>query len=393
MAILFSVAHSLLGILVALNIRSTPPRILGCSLIVGLIAADIVATRTGNALYDYVLGATLATVILQAIHYLLLTRPLEEFRHGSDEIPAYKLPFIERYFWLSSITPRGIGWSFADNSCLPPVHPQHLTRLSFVVSRLCRTVVHYFLFEAAVLYVRYNPVFASLASLASQGYLLRCLNIAAIPCQAYAALNCIHSVLAVIAVSMTVQEPKLWPTPFGHLVDAYTVQRFWGRTWHQFCRYCLTVFGPRIRDQPPSSSSSDQLRKSKQQMTSYLRLCNAFVCSAFIHLCGDVVLQCRIWGNSSPSEINLPNVIGISVPFYLKQPFAVLMEGVAMEIGKQLGLTNWMDNLKDALRAAYPAQEWGGLGDRTTVTEALVNRLFGVDLALTMSTWFTNTYG
>jgi len=51
-------------------------------------------------------------VLLEAMRYLLLTCPLEEFRHESDKVPAYQLPFVQRFFWVLSIFPRGIGWSF-----------------------------------------------------------------------------------------------------------------------------------------------------------------------------------------------------------------------------------------------------------------------------------------
>jgi len=107
------------------------------------------------------------------------------------------------------------------------VDSRHRTRTSFVASRLRRIFVHYLLFEAALLYTRYNPVFASTASLSSQGYLLQCLNMAAMPIQLYAGFTCFHSVLAVVAVGTGLYEPRLWPGPFGRWKDAYTIRRFW----------------------------------------------------------------------------------------------------------------------------------------------------------------------
>ncbi|KAL4068173.1 hypothetical protein J3A83DRAFT_4374518 [Scleroderma citrinum] len=362
----------------------------------------------------------MASGILESIRFLLLTQPLEEFRHEADKVPAYRLPFIQRYLWVSSISPRGIGWSFGTNYFLAPVDLRHHTRVSFVASRLRRIFVHYFLFEFALLYTRCNPVFTSPASLGSQGYLLQCLNLAAIPTQLYAGLTCVHSVLAIVAVGAGLDEPRLWPGPFGRWKDAYTIQRFWSRTWHQFTRNCLTVFGPHRRrhnpwDQVPSGdSSARRTTERKSWMMAYLRICNAFLCSAFMHLCGDIVIQFRIWENSPPMRISsfekpdLPSVIGFSIPFYIIQPLGVLLEGIVMELGKSLGLKSsqwtkilgymwvaawlsvtalpWMDNLKDAVHAAYPPLERGAKTG-TTLIEAVLDQIFGINLASAISTW------
>ena len=132
--------------------------------------------------------------------------------------------------------------------------PHHCTRMLFIASQLCWIFIHYLLFKAALLYTRCNAVFASTASLSSQGYLLQCLNMAVIPTQLHASLTCLHSVLAVVVVGTGLHEPRLWLGPFGCWKDAYTIWRFWeyietwimstkhwsiclvltSRSWHQF---------------------------------------------------------------------------------------------------------------------------------------------------------------
>ncbi|KAI6035008.1 hypothetical protein F5J12DRAFT_8012 [Pisolithus orientalis] len=346
MGVLFIVAQCLTLAVAALDLKSTLWRILGCSSVVALIAIDMAVSHTGTGYFDYSFGATLGAAVLDVIRFLLLIHPLEEYRHETDRVPAHQLSYIQRFFWIMSISPRGIGWSFKADHSVPPVEPHHLTRRAFIASRLRRILVYYPLFEAAQLYIRCNPVFSSGAPLFSQGYLLGWLNTMAMPFRFYAGLNWIHSLAAVIAVGTALHEPQLWPVPFGKLKGAYTIRRFWGRTWHQFSRNTLTLFGPHRHKRSPwdrDPSSDPKEREREPWVKSYTRLCNAFLCSAFMHTCGDVVLQFKIWDNTSPTtgslqRANHPYIIGFSIPFFLLQPVGVLVEDVVIEAGKRLGL-------------------------------------------------------
>jgi len=93
----------------ALNLKSTVWRAIAFSFVISLAIASI---RTENGPITSASGVALGFVVLEGLRYLLLTRPLEEFRHESDKVPAYQLPYMQRFFWLMSISPRGIGWSF-----------------------------------------------------------------------------------------------------------------------------------------------------------------------------------------------------------------------------------------------------------------------------------------
>lgn len=418
MGVLFIVAQCLTPAVAALDLKSTLWRILGCSSFVALIAIDMAVSHTGTGYFDYSFGVTLGAAVLDVIRFLLLIQPLEEYRHEADRVPAHQLPYIQRFFWIMSISPRGIGWSFKADHSVPPVEPHHLTRRAFIASRLRRILVYYPLFEAAQFYIRCNPVFSSGAPLFSQGYLLGWLNTMAMPFRFYAGLNWIHSLAAVIAVGTALHEPQLWPVPFGKLKDAYTIRRFWGRTWHQFSRYTLTLFGPHRHKRSPwdrDPSSDPKEREREPWLKSYTRLCNAFLCSAFMHTCGDVVLQFKIWEITSPTtgslqRANHPNIIGFSIPFFLLQPVGVLVEDVVIETGKWLGLRKrgwvkvvgylwvslWISystrffsqGLKNAILIAYPILESGGAGDGVTVLERVADKSFGIDLAATIRSWF-----
>lgn len=90
----------------------------------------------------------------------------------------------------------------------------------------------------------------------------------------------------------------------------------------------------------------------------------------------------------------------------------MLIEDAAIGIGKRTGikmgrwrkilgyawvlvwmcwtLHPWMDGLKDGIEAAYPTLEPGITKYlRVTVTERIVKKVFGIDLASTISSWFT----
>ncbi|KAI6013227.1 hypothetical protein EDC04DRAFT_3145391 [Pisolithus marmoratus] len=397
MDVLLLAARTLLLTFVALKSKSTSWRLIGYSAVVALLAADLPFARTGNRKFDYLLGSTIGSTVLLGIRLLLVVRPLEEYRHEADEVPVYRLSFIQRYFWLFNLSnsPRGVGWSFKAGTSIIPVDSRHKTRASFIASRLRWLFSHYLLLEVATLYMRSNPVFLSKASVTSQGYILQCLNVAAIPCQLYAVLTCIHCVLAILAVGAGLDKPWAWPQPFGHWKNAYTVRNFWGKTWHQFVRHDLIVFGPhRSKHNPWDPVGAEDSSATKQERepwaTKYRRLCHAFICSALIHGCGDIVLQFREWNDFSSTSVSgtmvVPNVIGYSAPFFLLQPVGVLVEDAVAEVGKRMGLKE-ADGLKNALQARYLTGE--GMEARATLIEIIADRVFGIQLALVMSSWFS----
>ncbi|KAL4079023.1 hypothetical protein J3A83DRAFT_4206387 [Scleroderma citrinum] len=414
--LLLVVSRVLLFALAVLGLKSLVWRAVSFAVVACLVIADIPGNLPGNGYCDYVWGISVGVVVLEAMRYLLLTRPLEEFRRESDKIPAYQLPFVQRYFWLINISHRGIGWTFKDDRHIP-VDPRYHTRGAFIVSRLLMALAYYCLFDVARLYTRANPVFSTGASLASQGYILRCLNIIAFSSHPYALIYITHCLCAVIAIAINLYEPPTWPHPFGHWKDAYTIRRFWGRTWHQSCRYLLTIFGPHRHNRRPwdeNPSVDPSTRGPKEPWSkSYLRLCIAFVCSTLLHVTGDAPLQFRIWEKPLPAgilatgKVYHPFVIGVSAPFFLFQPLGVLVEDAVIEVGKRMGVKTgtrtkligyvwvwvWMsistvsslDGLKDAVQIASPMPGWGG---GPTIIECVVGKVLGVDLLSLVSSWF-----
>ncbi|KAI6120488.1 hypothetical protein EV401DRAFT_1407067 [Pisolithus croceorrhizus] len=316
MDVLYLAFRVLILIFPAINFKSMSWRLISCSIVIALLAADMMVGSTGSSTADYSFGAALGAGVLQSVRFLLLVRPLEEYRHESDKVPAHQLPFIQRFIWVVKLvhSPRGIGFSFMAENSVVPVDPHHRTRASFIASRLRWLLSHYLLWDAATLYMRCNPALFSGASFTSQGYIMQCLNVAVVFCKYYAYLTCIHCAAAVLAVIVNLNEPQAWPQPFGHWKDAYTIRKFWGKVWHQMLRH--------RNPWDPVSTEHPSAREREPWATSYRRLCYAFVCSAFV----------------ASKAINAPNVIGRSAPYFLLQPVGVLVEDAVMEVGKRLGL-------------------------------------------------------
>ncbi|OJJ84629.1 wax synthase family protein [Aspergillus glaucus CBS 516.65] len=86
----------------------------------------------------------------------------------------------------------------------------------------------------------------------------------------------VYSVMALSCVGLGISEPALWPPISGSLLDAWSIRRLWGLTWHQMLRTCLVsninfVFSVlRI----PSSSAVAYI----------LRLVLVFALSGLVHL-------------------------------------------------------------------------------------------------------------
>lgn len=75
---------------------------------------------TGKLVENYVLGLIIAIHMFTAGHFLLLVRPLDDFRHERDTLPAKKMPFWQRVYWsLCSVQgSRSVGWNVQVCICL-----------------------------------------------------------------------------------------------------------------------------------------------------------------------------------------------------------------------------------------------------------------------------------
>ncbi|KAI6034867.1 hypothetical protein F5J12DRAFT_1940 [Pisolithus orientalis] len=125
MGVLFIISQCLAPAIIVLDLKSTSGRVLGCSLVVALIAADMAISRTGTGFFDYTFGSTLGTDALDAIQLLLLTQPLKNYCHEANKVPAHRLPYVERFFWIMSAKGHQGGHSRQVNQGVP-VEPHQI---------------------------------------------------------------------------------------------------------------------------------------------------------------------------------------------------------------------------------------------------------------------------
>ncbi|KAF9226390.1 hypothetical protein BS17DRAFT_777171 [Gyrodon lividus] len=382
---LVALPYFALELLITLNLPA-PCRVFACFIVSGLVAISMALVRTGNGYLDYLLGSSLFTCGVDGI-FLLLANPLHSFRSEKDTIPAYELPFLQRFVWVVCMChcPRGVGWSFKVNH-VPPASTR--SRASFVTWWLLRAVVQYTIFEAALVYSRYNPPFTSSATIVAQPYVMRCISVIAFVARTYAGVNCLYFIAAAITVAAGLYEPRSWPDVFGRWRDAYTVRRFWGRTWHQLLRRFLGGIG---------NATTRAIGVSPRSRCSLLlQVLIAFFISGLVHVAGDVMLDM--------------SRAGASFRFFLLQPIAIIAEESVISVASFVGIRKslltrlvgyawvfiwlsicappWLDVLVDITMQAQ--DNTGASSAKKAAVLEMVVRWAGGDIELLMSSWFAN---
>ncbi|OAX40700.1 hypothetical protein K503DRAFT_687010 [Rhizopogon vinicolor AM-OR11-026] len=276
--------------------------------------------RTNIIFADYLFGMAIAGFAMDAIHMTLLVQPLHVFHRQKQTQSAHTLPWFEKFIWASELcaSPRGVGWNHEVKNL-----PGHLTnsKKEFVLSRLMSAAKHYLWFDLAQFYVRHDPGFQSSAAFVSQTITRRVLGCAVYLVFQYCMGVVVHALIVIMVVSCTSSEPSSWPNAFGKWEDAYTIRRFWGRTWHQFLRRFLTPFGKKMASflgfEPGTNGSS------------YTQLYTAFFVSAIAHLGGDAMIA--------------PSRLGISCSFFVYQALGITFEDMVLAVARRAGVkeTKW----------------------------------------------------
>ncbi|KAG1733490.1 membrane bound O-acyl transferase family-domain-containing protein [Suillus lakei] len=304
---------------ITLDLRA-PWNVATCVTVIFVCLTCIQHAKTNILFVDYFIGMVISTIAMDAIHMTLLVRPLHTFRHQKQTRSAHELPWSKRFIWAGQLcsSPRGVGWNHQVKNL-----PEHSakSRQEFVLSRLMSAARHFVWFDLAHFYIKHNPAYKSAAAFASQNFTRRILACSGYLVFYYCMGVTIHALITALAVSCTSSEPSSWPNVFGKWEDAYTIRRFWGRTWHQFLRRFLAPFGQKMASflgfKPGTNGSS------------YTQLYTAFFISAIAHVGGDAVL------NSSR--------LGVSCPFFIYQAFAITFEDMIIAAARRAGVieTKW----------------------------------------------------
>ncbi|KAI0694344.1 membrane bound O-acyl transferase family-domain-containing protein [Cytidiella melzeri] len=272
----------------------------------------------GGGYEDYLKGCFLGATSLLAFYDLVLTDPMTEWRHNSQPTlrPA-DLPLWKRVYWVlcEAANNRGIGWS-SQVPYIPPL-PSY-DRRSFLARRTRQLLWNLLLVDIAQTYERINPVFApgSTRGMWSQGTTLGYINLLARITVAWGMFNIPYCWLSLACVATGIHEPRDWPDTFGKWSDAYTVRRFWSRSWHQRLRRYTATTG---------RSAARFLRcKPGTWLSARVQLIFGFGISTLVHLLGDLMVDTR-WA-------------GASAPFFLWQIVAITFEDFVVGVGSHFGV-------------------------------------------------------
>ncbi|CAG7921867.1 unnamed protein product [Penicillium olsonii] len=118
---------------------------------------------------------------------------------------------------------------------------------------------------------------------------------------------------AVISVALGIHESTSWPPLGGSIMEAWTLRRFWGSTWHQLFRKLL--------DSNSTFISCSILRIPAGTLWArYSRLILAFLLSGVVHVLMDLAR-------------GIPVLQGGSIPFFTIHAVGIMAEDLATHIG------------------------------------------------------------
>jgi len=126
--------------------------------------------------------------------------------------------------------------------------------------------------------------------------------------------SAVHNAMALVCVGLGGSSPTLWPDIGGRLEDAYTLRRFWGRTWHQRMR--LTVVGL-------GKLTANKVLKFPRgtKGSSYTQLYLAFFMTGIFHFAGDFMFEKRL--------------VSRPFKFFLLQAVAITFEDFVIYLAKR----------------------------------------------------------
>ncbi|KAM6492380.1 Membrane bound O-acyl transferase family domain containing protein [Amanita muscaria] len=325
----------------ALTVKSTRtrrlffPPIATISLYLGLSPL-----RTGLPFpVDYLLCCTQLGNVVIASDFLLIKDVHKDLQMKGQTASPATLPFFARLEWATHLlnSPRFIGWAQEPSKALPPRWREHQRTNSikkFSLDQLVRLTLYVVLFWLAAIYTpRYRlgdgkDLFGiPLTALGRRGMgiLLGLIPI-------FTFFDGGHRFASLIFVLCRKWQPKDWIPLFGSWLEAYTLRRFWGQTWHQTLRKYTSSHG--------SFMAKRVFCLEKKTYVYYIvQIFIAFLISAAIHITADLIF----FGKGSGA-----------VYFFLSQPAGVVFEDI---IARTIGAsTRW--NLIDPVIRRFLGYLW-----------------------------------
>ncbi|PIL29222.1 hypothetical protein GSI_09271 [Ganoderma sinense ZZ0214-1] len=270
---------------------------------------------------NYGCGANYGLVLLNISLFLWLDNPMKwRYHNVHDAALPETYPLWKRVYYAASLAwnPRLIGWNTQVANVPPPMTKSKIVFLQQGVVQLAKGALAV---DLAKTFAKLYPFYALRGTPAFptglHGYVMDTLCVFARVLNAYGHTRLWHTALAMfcVATGLGNGDPEMWPDLFGRWSDAYTVRRFWGRTWHQMTRGHLSACGKTV-------ASALGFKKGTNG-SAYAQLYTAFVISGMFHSFGDVSLGAPM---------------GKSMPFFLWQAVVITFEDSVIAAARRLGV-------------------------------------------------------
>ncbi|OSC99675.1 hypothetical protein PYCCODRAFT_1372634 [Trametes coccinea BRFM310] len=318
--------------IVLLAIRPAVSLRLVLSLVISYYLFALVANHTAGEgpIHDYGIGSGVGARWLGTLVLLWFCDPMKEWRFGDEKVVPAEYPILKRLYYAACLlgNPRLLGWS-AQVANIPPPKAA-ASRGEFLRDRFLRTVQCVLLLDLAQSYLQLQPFFRYLGTDAFptglRGFVVGFLCRLAWYVRSYAMVKIACTLLAMfcVATGLFNGNPEDWRPTFGDWSDAYTVRRFWGRTWHQNLRIYFTITGRTL--------SNALGFKRGTSASAYTQLYTGFALSGIMHVWGDVMLGTSYIGNS--------------MKFFLANACAITVEDAVIAVARKMfgvggGPTKW----------------------------------------------------
>jgi hypothetical protein len=231
-------------LLITLTIPAFVPRsaqVIAFALL-GWYTYRVIFTQTsGDFNIDYSLGLSLISVYLVTLEFAFLTSP--ETSRDNDQTRVAQRPFKKRLIWALKpfSNPRCIGET-GEPSFLPPHWPSlPSTRSRFVLSRISLATCFFVVASGAdAFHAAYANKTTADKLVTGAPFQWRVLLVLTFGLATLCRLSCINSALSVGIVGCGLSSPERWPLLFDSPLQAWSIQRFWRRFWHQMIRRVCT---------------------------------------------------------------------------------------------------------------------------------------------------------
>jgi hypothetical protein len=168
---------------------------------------------------------SLASRVATASDFILLTDVQNKLQLQNDKRQISSTPLPERMSWALRLmtTSRGIGWAHECITHIPP-KPQIISPWAFVVSKILWVRYYHILSDLVQIPLQWN--FAVVRGMEGLSGLFARVTFLVYLAEVYIGMNMAYNILAAMAVSVGLSEPRYWLAIFGYWGNAYTVGQF-----------------------------------------------------------------------------------------------------------------------------------------------------------------------